>query len=164
MLRFALPFLGLITAFLALGATAAAERMLHSPLCHAVAEVARALLSMFGDASVSGQLLRFDGFDAVVVEACNGFLPTAIYVAAVLAFPCSWRAKGVGLLVGVPAIQVVNVVRVVSLMVLGAYWPALFERMHIFVWQTLVIACTMAIWVAWIESTVERDGVAPAHR
>lgn len=164
MLRFALPFLGLVAAFLALGATPAAERLLHAPLCHAVAEVARLPLAVLGDASVSGSLLRFDGFEAIVVEACNGFLPTAIYVAAVLAFPCSWRAKGWGLLVGVPAIQVVNVVRVVSLMVLGAYFPALFERVHIFVWQTLVIAFTMAIWVGWIESTVERDGVAAAHR
>lgn len=164
MLRFALPFLALIALFLALGATPTAEWILHGPLCHAVAEVARLLLAMLGDASVSGRLLRFDGFEAVVVEACNGFLPTAIYVAAVLAFPCSWRAKGFGLLLGVPAIQVVNVVRVVSLMVLGAYWPALFERVHIFVWQTLVIAFTMAIWVGWIESVVEGDGVAPAHR
>ena len=164
MLRFALPFLALIALFLALGATPIAERIVQMPLCHAVAEVARLALSLIGEASVTGRLLRFDGFEAVVVEACNGFLPSAIYVAAVLAFPCSWRAKGFGLLLGVPAIQVVNVVRVVSLMVLGAYWPALFERVHIFVWQTLVIAFTMAIWVGWIESVVEGDGVAPAHR
>lgn len=162
--RFALPFFVLVAAFLALGATATAQRIVQTPLCHAVAELARLALALLGDASVDGHLLRFDGFDAVVVEACNGFLPTAIYVAAVLAFPCSWRAKGWGLLLGVPAIGVINVVRVVSLMVLGAYWPALFERVHVFVWQTLVIAFTMAIWVLWIESVVERDGVAPAHR
>ncbi len=164
MLRFALPFLVLIAAFLALGATATAEQLLHAPLCRMVADVARLPLAVLGDASVTGRVLRFDGFDAVVVEACNGFLPTAIYVAAVLAFPCSWRARAWGLALGVPAIQVINVGRVVSLMILGAYWPALFERVHIFLWQTLVIALTMAIWVGWIESVVERDAVAAAHR
>jgi exosortase/archaeosortase family protein len=157
-------FLALVAAFLGLGATATAQESLQAPLCLAVAAAARVPLELLGDATARGNRLGFDGFDAVVVEACNGFLPTAIYVAAVLAFPCTWRAKAWGLGVGVPAIQVINLARVVSLMVLGAHWPELFERVHIFVWQTLVIGCTMAIWVAWVEAFVDAHGVARAHR
>jgi exosortase H (IPTLxxWG-CTERM-specific) len=164
MLRFMVVFLGLIAAFLTLGATAIAQESLQVPLCSAVAAIARLPLGLLGDATASGNWLGFDGFGAVIIEACNGFLPTAIYVAAVLAFPCAWRAKAWGLLLGIPAIQLVNVARIVSLMILGAHWPALFERVHIFVWQTLVISLTMAIWVGWIEAFVVTNGVARAHR
>ena len=164
MLRFMVVFLGLIATFLTLGSTATAEVTLQAPLCHAVAALARLPLGLFGEATARGNWLGFDGFGAVVVEACNGFLPTAIYVAAVLAFPSAWRAKAWGLLLGVPAIQLINLMRVVSLMIIGAHWPALFEQVHIFVWQTLVISFTMAVWVGWIEAFVETDGVVRAHR
>lgn len=164
MLRFTVAFLALVAAFLGLGTTAAARETLQAPLCRAVAALASVPLDWLGEATAHGHRLSFDGFDAIVVEACNGFLPTAIYVAAVLAFPCAWRAKAWGLALGVPAIQAVNLARVVSLMVLGARWPELFERVHIFFWQTLVITLTMALWVAWIEAFVDAHGVRRAHR
>lgn len=164
MLRFMVVFLGLIAAFLTAGNTAIAQQSLQAPLCNAVAALARLPLALLGEASARGNWLGFDGFGAVVVEACNGFLPTAIFVAAVLAFPCGWRAKACGVLLGVPAIQAINLTRVVSLMVLGAHWPAAFERVHIFVWQTLVIACTMALWVGWVDAFVEPDEVRRADR
>lgn len=157
MIRFALTFLGLVAVFLTLGATAAGEDWLHAPLSRGVAALAHAALAFAGNATRSGNSLGFDGFRALVVEACNGFLPTAIYVAAVLAFPCPMRARVWGVLLGVPAIQAINVLRVVTLMVLGAHWPAAFERMHIYFWQTLVITCTMAVWMTWVETFAGRD-------
>lgn len=164
MLRFMVLFLALVAAFSTLGNTAIAQEGLQAPLCHAVAALARLPLALLGDATVMGNRLVFDGFAAVVIEACNGFLPSVIFGAAVLAFPCGSRAKLLGLLLGLPAIQLINVTRVVSLMVLGAHWPALFERVHIFVWQTLVIACTMALWVGWVDAVAETDGVAAPQR
>lgn len=87
-------------------------------------------------------------------DACNGILPTYIFVAAILAFPSSWREKGIGLMIEIPAIFAINVVRVVTLMCLGASYPDLFEQVHIYVWQTLVVALSMAVWLFWAERFV----------
>ena len=69
-------------------------------------------------------------------------------------FPSHWREKGIGMLIGIPGIMLVNVLRVVTLMCFGAYWPSVFERVHIYVWQALVVAISLAIWVFWAERFV----------
>ncbi|MEW6270725.1 MAG: exosortase H, partial [Thermodesulfobacteriota bacterium] len=162
--RFALLFVLLAGALTAIASTDAARVALHEPASRAVAVLTSWPLRLLGDVAAQGDELSFDGFRAVVVEACNGVLPTLIYCAAVLAFPSRWRDKAIGVAIGVPAILLVNVVRVASLMVLGAHWPSLFERMHIFVWQTLVIALAMAVWIYWVEAWVQPDEAAPAKR
>jgi len=163
-LRFALLFVVLAGTLSALAATETARVALHEPMSRAVAELTRLPLALLGDSATSGHELSFDGFRAVVVDACNGVLPTLIYCAAVLAFPSRWREKAIGFAIGIPAIALINVARVASLMVLGAHWPALFERVHIFVWQTLVIALAMAVWIYWVEAWVEPDGAAAEQR
>jgi exosortase H (IPTLxxWG-CTERM-specific) len=163
-LRFAALFLALAAGLTALASTGLARRAVHEPLSRAIAVATSWPLGLIGEASVRGHELSFDGFRAVVVEACNGVLPIAIYSAAVLAFPSRWREKLVGVAIGVPAILLINVLRVASLMILGAHWPSLFERAHIFVWQTLVIALAMAVWIYWIEAWVQPDGAAAARR
>ncbi len=154
---FAIAFLALVVSFRWLVSLDVADRFLHEPLCALIAWLSAAVLSPFGDASVRGTFVSFDGFRVVVVDACNGVLPATIYLAAVLAFPTSWRARLWGVLIGLPSIFVFNLVRVASLLVLGAYWPAVFEEVHIYVWQTLVIALSMGVWIFWAEHFVRPE-------
>ena len=161
-LRFGLVFLALIVVFALLTSNPFAERMLHEPLSRLIAAVSTAFLSLFGTTLISGNSLSFNGFSASIEEACDGILPTYIYLSAVLAFPSRWRDKVWGILIGIPAILLINVIRVVTLMIFGAYWRESFERVHIYVWQALVIALSLAIWVFWVERFVRprvRTGV-----
>jgi exosortase/archaeosortase family protein len=151
MIRFCLLFLAFIFAFALLTSTRAAERFLHEPLSRIVAALCGLVLSLLGSASVSRSYVTFNGFNAEIVEACNGVLPTYIYLAAVLAFPSRWRDKSWGVLIGIPLIFLINLVRVITLMLLGAYRPQAFEGVHIYVWQALVVALSMAVWVFWAE-------------
>ena len=112
------------------------------------------VLSLFGQVTASGTHLEFDGFPAEIVEACNGVLPIYIFLAAVLAFPSTWNEKLRGMLLGVPMILLINVVRVVSLMILGAHNPDIVERVHIDVWQTAIVVLSMGIWIFWAERLV----------
>jgi len=150
-LRFAVTFLGLVIGLRWLVSLEPVVRVLHEPLCTIIARLAGAILSPLGAVAVQGNRLAFDGFWVIVIEACNGVLPTTIYLAAVLAFPTTWSARLWGVALGVPAIFVFNLARVVSLLVLGAYWPAAFERVHIYVWQILVVALSMGVWIFWAE-------------
>jgi len=95
-----------------------------------------------------------------IVEACDGILPAIIYLSAVLAFPSRWIDKGWGILIGFPAIFLINLTRLVTLMFVGANWPDLFEQVHIYVWQALVIALAMVVWVFWAERFVRTRSVA----
>jgi len=55
------------------------------------------------------------------------------------------------MLIGIPAILLINVVRVVSLMILGAHNPDIVERVHIDVWQTAIVVLALGIWIFWAE-------------
>lgn len=152
--RFTVLFLVLMLAFSALLSTDVADEYLHDPLEQLLAMLSAPVLSLLGETAHNGNRLAFQGFQAVVVEECNGVLPTYIYISAVLAFPSGWRLKGLGILLGVPTVFVINLVRVISLMILGGTWPTLFEEIHIYVWQAIMIAITVAIWVFWAERFV----------
>lgn len=159
-IRFSALFLFLILCFSTLFSTGPAQQQIHEPLARFIARIVGTLLSPLGQTSIQGNYLGFKGFQVTIVEACNGILPTYIYLSAVLAFPSDWRAKGWGMLIGIPAIFVINLVRVASLMLLGAYRPEIFERVHIYVWQALVIALTVAVWIIWAEKFVRKRGLA----
>lgn len=152
--RFCAVFLLLIAVYAAVFSTPFVERWLHAPLSHLVAVLCVPVLSLFGEASLSGTTLQFQAFRGTVVEACNGVLPTYIFLAAVIAFPSSGTDKLRGALLGVPAIFLINLARVISLMLLGAYKPDIVERVHIDVWQTVVVALAMGIWIFWAERIV----------
>jgi len=95
--------------------------------------------------------------DRVAVDIaidCNGCWAFVIFVAAVLAFPSTWRAKLWGIGLGVPALWVVNTVRVVSLYYVATYVPSIFEELHLYVWQFLIIAAALALLVLWAEYLV----------
>ncbi len=152
--RFCVVFLALVGAYVALFSTPWVERWIHAPMSRLVALASAPILSLFGPVTISGTDLEFDGFRAVIVEACNGVLPMYIFLSAVLAFPSSWPEKLRGVLLGVPIIFPVNVVRVISLMILGAHQPDIVERVHIDVWQTAVVVLAMGIWIFWAERLV----------
>ena len=152
--RFCVVFLLLVAVYVAFFSTPWVERLIQAPMSRLVAIVSAALLSPFGNVTLSGTQLEFDGYRAVIVEACNSVLPIYIFLAAVLAFPSRWPEKLRGALLGIPIIFPINVVRVVSLMILGAHNPDIVERIHIDVWQTAVVVLSMGIWIFWAERFV----------
>jgi exosortase/archaeosortase family protein len=98
-------------------------------------------------------------FEVDVAPACSGAVPTSIYLAAVLAYPTSWRARGLGALIGIVVIQLVNVVRVTALFLVGLFFQEIFHDTHVYVAQALVICVAVALWLYWAT----RFADAPAH-
>ena len=123
------------------------------PMTSGLARVSCSLLNLIGfDATVTGTVIAGSaGFAVNILKGCNGAYVLAIFVAAVLAFPAPWKLRLLGVAVGIPAVQIINLVRIVSLYYIGVEHPALFERFHYQVWQTIVIMLSMALWLAWAE-------------
>jgi exosortase H (IPTLxxWG-CTERM-specific) len=133
------------------------------PYTEGIASVAGFVLDRFGEqTAVSGTRLASSRFSVNIYHGCNGLLATSIYVAAVLAFPSTLRQKGIGVGIGIPAIQIINLVRIVALYYTGVFWPNFFAVAHGYVWQSIVILFTMLVWIYWAERFVRlRPPVAP---
>ncbi|MDD5646343.1 MAG: archaeosortase/exosortase family protein [Candidatus Bipolaricaulis sp.] len=116
----------------------------------AFAVVTSAILGVLGRGTVvRGTSVVSEQFGISVVTACTGWFATGLYVLAVLVYPATWRARLVGCVAGSAALFAVNVVRLVSLYYVGVYWPGSLAVVHQVVWQSLVIAVVVAMWLLW---------------
>lgn len=104
-----------------------------------------------GAAQAQGAIMRApSGFGVEMKDGCNGVTVTILLWAAVLAFPASWRMRSLGLAVGSLAIQVLNLVRFISLFYLGQYSTTWFEFAHGYLWEILLMLDTMVIFWLWV--------------
>lgn len=97
-------------------------------------------------------------FHFIVVPECGAIEVMAIFFAAVIAFPTTWRKRLIGNLVGVPIMYGVNVFRLSCLAVVGALDAKgeIFKFVHEYVWQSVYIIFVVAVWLFWIEFVVRR--------
>jgi exosortase H (IPTLxxWG-CTERM-specific) len=120
------------------------------PFTAGIARVSGAALDLLGqDVRMQGTIIRGSRFAVNIRNGCNGVEAMLIFLAAVLAFPAPWRARLLGLAIGVVAIQAVNLVRVVALYLTGVYLPSWFDASHTVVWQTVVILFSVLLWILW---------------
>jgi exosortase H (IPTLxxWG-CTERM-specific) len=127
------------------------------------ARAAAAILDLFGEnPHVFGESISTPRFAVSIVRGCDAVEPTALFIAATLAFPAAWRRKWPALLIGPPLLLGFNLVRIVSLYYTGAFAPRLFEMMHIEVWQGLFIFLTLVLWIGWAW-WASRPAIGDAH-
>jgi exosortase H (IPTLxxWG-CTERM-specific) len=126
-----------------------------------IASAAAFVLRIFGaEGNVRGTLVSSSLGTVEIVRECTGVYPTAMFIAAVLAYPTTWMRRLAGIVSGVLAIQVLNVIRVISLAWILKNHPHVFETAHLVVWQSLMVFLTVLIWVVW---AVEFGGNRPHH-
>jgi exosortase H (IPTLxxWG-CTERM-specific) len=126
-----------------------------------IAEVSGLVLRLFGEqASVNNCVVSSPRFAVTIYNGCNGLITSLIFISGVLAFPARWGAKVVGVIGGLLMIQIINLIRIISLFYIGVFLPALFNQSHIFIWQSVVILAGVALWVLWahyLASPVEKS-------
>lgn len=123
-----------------------------APYTTFVAHEARVVLNLFGEhATVRGQILSSPRFAVAIYNGCNGLEAILIFVSGVLAFPAPWSRKLLGIVLGFLVIQIVNVVRVVSLFYIGVFLPNWFSASHVFIWQSIIILVGVVLWIVWVR-------------
>lgn len=99
-------------------------------------------------------------FNFRLVPDCGAIPSISIFVAAILAFPTSWRKRLLGVIAGVPALYCVNLLRVATLAYIGAIDPTednrWFSFFHEFVWQGVFIIFVVVAWMIWMELIVRK--------
>src|SRR6202035_783001 len=132
------------------------------PFTAGVPRVSGAALNLLGQhVTLQGTVIQGRRFAVNIRNGCNGVETILIFLAAVLAFPASWRSRLLGIALGVVAIQVVNLVRVVALYLTGAYLPRLFDASHTVICQSVVIFFGVLLWICWaIRFATGRESAA----
>ena len=98
---------------------------------------------------VSGASVGIPGFAVEIKNNCNAVYEIGLYGAAVWAYPAPRRHRLTGVALGAAVLYVVNLLRVLSLLALGRYWPGGFQVAHLYVWQALFLAVVAACWLGW---------------
>ena len=109
-------------------------------------------LNLLGTSTrVNGTILASDSFAVNVVAECTAVGPLVLYVGAVAAYPAKLSAKSLGVLIGLVALMLINLVRIVSLFLIGSAYPQYLEVAHLLVWQTAIIVFAIVLWLLWVE-------------
>lgn len=154
MLRFLTLFVVIVVALFAAELTPPAQHALVVPWTEVVARLSAALITPFDSHVLAyGRVLQStaDGFAVSIEAGCNGVEACLLLVAAMLAFPAPWMRKVAGIAGGVLAVQLLNLVRVVSLFYLGQWNRSAFEWAHLYVWQTLIMVDVLVVWLIWLR-------------
>jgi len=160
MVRFFVVFLLLQGALFGLELTPWAQEWFVVPWTNTLASISASLVKLFDPNVIAqGKVLQSarNGFAVSIEAGCNGVEATIVLLAAILAFPASWKSKLLGLAIGVIAVQGLNIVRVISLFYLGQWNFDVFEWAHLYVWQALIMLDVMIVWLLWVR-TLPRMG------
>jgi exosortase H (IPTLxxWG-CTERM-specific) len=122
-----------------------------------------------GDALAQGKVLATSqgGFAVSIERVCNGVEAVIILVAAIMAFPAPWKNKLLGVVIGTLAIQVLNIVRIISLFYLGQWDRQWFEWFHLYLWQALIVLDALVVFLLWLRSLpapARTDARTPAEK
>jgi len=116
-----------------------------------VAHVSGALLSGTGlEAFVDGRNLALPGVPGVrIANGCNGLSTLGLFVGFVLAYPGSAWRRAWFIPLGILAIYLTNVARVIAMLLSQKYWPAAFDPLHGFGLTTIFYVVVFGLWVLW---------------
>ncbi|MEE9326779.1 MAG: exosortase H [Cocleimonas sp.] len=130
------------------------------PFTGFIAQISAAITQLF-DSSVQSQgiILRNinTGVAVSIQPGCNGVEAMICLTAAIIAFPASWKSKIVGLFFGFLAIQILNIVRIISLFYLLQWNKEWFEWAHLYLWQALIILDALIVFIIWVRMLPEPE-------
>jgi exosortase H (IPTLxxWG-CTERM-specific) len=129
--------------------------VIRSPLLKFFATASAGVLFIFNsDVSAQGETLSSPKFAVEIREGCDAIAPTILYCLSVLFYPVSWSRRWKGIGIGILALMILNIIRIVSLYLTGVYAPSWFEFMHVDFWQVAFILSTVLLWIYWMRWAV----------
>ena len=150
----------MIRFLLAFGALAGLSRWepfianIREPYCEILARTLGAAFSMGGlESTVYGSTIHVGfGTGVTIVPSCDGLVLLFLFISGVAAMPIQrtlppylWAGGFITLLI------IINWLRLAMLALTGFYQPDLFEIMHIYVIQGVLILAVASFFLAWLS-------------
>ena len=168
-LRFALKFLAAAAALFAIYTfpyrEAGLSEVWFERYLAAYARVAGVMLAFLEKALGAGADVQVHGaviggrYPLEIVKNCDAIEINILFTSAVLAFPASLSQRVWGLALGLPALVLLNLLRICTLYFIGVHAPERFETYHVEVWPLCLVAVTTLLFLAytsWTQHNVVR--------
>ena len=155
MIRFFVLFTVLLVGLFTLEILQPAEEYVILPFTSFIADVSVWILQFFDDnVEAYKNIIRdsVSGFGVRIERGCNGVEALIILFAAIFSFPAPFKNKIIGFVIGFFAIQVLNLIRIISLFYLGQWNQVAFEWFHLYLWQALIILDALVVWLIWLRT------------
>jgi exosortase H (IPTLxxWG-CTERM-specific) len=157
--RFAVVFAIIVALIFGVNSLVESTRLMKWYIKMIAASVALVLRISPFEVKLTGTLIEFHTFAVRIIPECGGAEAMAIFCGAVIAFPATVRKKLLAIALGVPALYIVNVLRLACLAFIGTFMSRqAFDFAHVYVWQTVFIIFVVILWLIWIEKVVKKSG------
>jgi exosortase family protein XrtM len=107
------------------------------------------------------RILGSQNFSINVEEGCDGIESMLLIVAAIWAFQMGVKYRVFGSITGICIIYFFNLARIIVLYYTLKYRPGMFDVMHIYIGQIVIIFIGVLFFIAWISKfskTNEKTG------
>lgn len=161
MVRFFLVFLVIQTILLGVELMRPVQEAVVIPFTEGIARTSSWLVKLFdSDVIAHGIIIRDlgSGFAVAIQAGCNGVEAMIVLFAAMVAFPAPWKHRLVGVGIGFVAIQVMNLLRIITLFYLGQWNETAFKWAHLYIWQALIMLDVLLVFLIWLRFLPARNG------
>jgi exosortase/archaeosortase family protein len=131
------------------------DRALYSYL-EVNAWLANAILHGLGEPTkVSEVTIQSPLFNMRIQRGCDAVEPTWLLCAAMISFPAPILHKLWGMLAAIVLLQILNLIRIITLYWIGIHLPGFFNSAHVELWPVAFIAVAIIFFVAWKEHSLQ---------
>lgn len=154
---FVARFFAALVVFYVVVASAPVNDQVIVPFTKLIVRTSAAILrAVHEPIDVVGTVIRTSSFALDVRNGCNAVEAMLLLASAMIAFPATVRSRLAGLLVASAAVQILNLIRVSSLVWLGEHHRGAFDLVHVAVWQTIVILAALTMFIFWSLKYAEK--------
>ena len=86
-----------------------------------------------------------------VTFGCTGIYALFILIAGIIAFPCSLRMKGTGIVLSIPLFYAYSILRLVFIGIVGHSFPAALDYFHSYVMEIINVVFILLVYIVWIR-------------
>lgn len=161
MLRFVLAFLGILVVLFSIEMLNPVQAAVIQPFTAFLASLSAALITpLDSDVIAYGRVIAHtvNNFAVSIEAGCNGVEATIVLIAAVVAFPAPWRLRLAAIVLGFLTIQVLNIVRIISLFYLGQWDVEVFNWTHLYLWPVLIMLDVLVVFLLYLRLLDKRRG------
>jgi exosortase/archaeosortase family protein len=98
-----------------------------------------------------GSIIALPALSLDLKFGCNGLEAVMIYAIAVAAYPAHWKKKLMGIAAGFFILQTANILRILLLVYSGIHLKGLFQFIHIYIAQGIMIALSLGIFFVYLD-------------
>lgn len=105
------------------------------------------------------QVIGIDGSNGVWVGSnCNAITLFTLFSVFIIAYPGRQKNKIWFIPLGILAIHILNLARVISLALISYYWPQYLSFNHTYTFTFLIYAFIFFLWLVWVQKFSQKPG------